>query len=158
MNMDGRRFGAGLAAGLFLGFVVIAASAGASFGNFGALGAPQTFAPSGTTSTTTQTTMKTTGSSVPYDNNVTSQGNTAGNPTSTETTASSLSALTTTGQPQAAAVPSIVSFAGASRLDNLANQPATVDGLVLVPVLLALVLGGAIYRASAARRDEESSE
>jgi hypothetical protein len=44
-----------------------------------------------------------------------------------------------------------------SRLNSIPAQTALVDGIVLVPLLVALILGAILYRSSTSRKKEEES-
>lgn len=161
--MDGKRYAAGLLAGLLVGFlVVVAGSQGAVHGNFVAgLDLPSAQATTQSQSSTavfvaTITVLTTSAANALKGPNASSSSTTManqGNPqqaqtTTTQTTisiSSTTSPSPTSGVVFAAAITNPVP---SSSLYNIVHQPAFSDIIVLVPLLLAFILGAVIYRLS----------
>ena len=144
--MDGKRFGSGIIAGLLLGLFVISATSGFTFGLFGTFSASSY--PNGGMVAQTTTATSTASQMVPSQ-----QGNASN---STLNLATSVSA-TTSGSgsaPKSLAPATGVIFS--SDLDSIAQQSPTANVFLLVPVLVAFLLGAAIYLIS--RRGKEGPE
>jgi hypothetical protein len=148
MNMDGAKFGVGLIAGLLVGLAVVGAA-----GRLGVV--PGAYAPAATnlvsnrsSSTVTASTVSSASSVFQSASQSTTSGNT--NPLPGNETKSTESSSTTSPGAQglifdfsAAGLP-----AASSRLGSIAQQPLSSDAIVLAPVLVALLLGAILYRAS----------
>lgn len=167
MNMDGKRFGAGIVGGLLLGFLIIGAS-GFTFGLFGSFTSASTdqnalaTISSSTSSVTSSSTSAVTVSSSTTSSAYKVTGLTAGGSNQTvSSVSSSVSSLTSGSQTsqQPTYGPSAGSAqASASRLESIAAQPVAVDGLILLPVLVALLLGALLYRASVGSKGRSETE
>jgi hypothetical protein len=161
VDMESKRFGGGLVGGLLLGVTVIllgTVAAGSSIGLFGA------FSPAsasvgqakGTSDVATYTLTYTTTTS----HGLYQAGNgSAPSPGSTNTT-TIVTTVTTTFPAYYAlsnSPSSVQAQASPSRLNNLAAQPLLAGGIVMVPVLIALVvgaIGAVLYRASLGQKKE----
>jgi len=148
MSMDGKRFGAGILGGALLGLLVVASTGLTTFGLYGSFtalspaGITSTNAKGITAQTSTSTASSTNSSAMPAATSYTSTVSTATQPPSYVTDlASAFSPVSAQKSP--------------SRLSNLAAQPILVDAVVLAPVLIALLVGVALYRGSAKRGKEE---
>lgn len=143
--MEGKRFGAGLVAGLLLGLVIVTASSGFAYGlngpplsnPFGGVVSSVKSAATTSTSTSSQT------ASPPSQNALNSSVNGAGRATTTTTTSSS---------PAVADLSPASGVKFSSHVDNIAQQPILTNAFILLPVLFAFLLGAVIYRASAKRQ------
>lgn len=146
MSMDGRRFGIGLAVGVLLGIGVVAAS--------GVLGASQVpFLPSSASYTTKIDTVTTTSATASATSAQTGAGD-SGTPGTTN--GSSTAAETTTSGTSSLSFPS--ANPPSSRFASVASQPLAIDGLLLVPILVAFLLGAAAFKASARGRTVSEKE
>jgi hypothetical protein len=155
MSMGGKRFGAGLVAGLLLGLVVVGAATGFGF-TFGVFGSFTAAPSTNVASTTTQ-------------NNY---GNVASASTGTVTTSTSAPMYVTNGT--VAGVTQLTTSANSSRqvlspsgrspsglssrIDNIAQQPVLTNVVVLLPVVVAVLLGAMFYAASVRNRTRESPD
>ncbi|HKT21856.1 MAG TPA: hypothetical protein VJR06_04485 [Nitrososphaerales archaeon] len=145
MNMEGRQFGVGLAAGILLALTIVAASGG--------LGLAQTvFAPSSAqetaaTTTTWVTTVYSATTSAPTGS-VTYGGNGTAVTPATTTTAS---ATGTSAGSSNLLLGSIQAALPSTRYAAVASQSPASNAFLIVPVLLALILGAVLYRAYAKR-------
>ena len=169
MTMDRKRFGAGILGGLLLGLLIVGASVPSLSGTFESLvpaaavvsSSTEASSPTATVlSTSAASTTFTSSSSVVYT--VAPGGNTSGIvysvSTSMTSASHSISSVTTSTQPvvQSSSGNAANSVAGgavfgrvsASRLDNIASQPLVVNGLVLLPIIVAIGLGALFYRVS----------
>jgi hypothetical protein len=149
--MDGRRFGVGIAAGLLFGFAVITAAGGlgslstASF--YPVQGGLTAITTSSATATVTQssTVTRTANASIPA---YVASGNLTNLSTST-TGATPNSAVSNAGLKNAASsAANGASPSFSSRIQSIAAQPLSSDAVVIIPALLALLLGALLYRAS----------
>ncbi len=148
-DMEGKRFGFGLAVGLLLGVAIITAS-----GGLGALspGVPQyyNFSKGATTTTYTGTTAVT--SSQPIDAAV-------GHQTTTTTIAASQTIPGNSSNTGLNGMSSgVTTPAYSSRVESIPHQPLLIDALVFVPVLVAFLLGAVLYRASYRNREHPDEE
>ena len=155
MNMDRRRFGIGLAGGLVLGLLIIIGTTGFApglYGTFGAIQAAQTQNVGVTSSSTgTYTTVST---STGYQASANTQESSS---LTTNSVSSSVSSATNSSmanlQPSTTnnifgALTGGSTHQSASRLDSIAAQPLLVNGVIVLPILLAIALGALLYRAS----------
>src|SRR5215470_5866637 len=143
MNMDGKRFGAGILGGILVGLLVIGTTGLVTFGGAPFVSLSPAGGPSRSDQTTTATTVASSTSSVPLVD-----GQSPG-PTTTTTYVMS-SSTSANGSGSAANAAAFLGFPvlgqkNSSHLENIASQPVTVDGIVLIPIVLALVLGIVIY-------------
>jgi hypothetical protein len=142
--MEGKRFGAGLVAGLLLGLVIVTASSGFAFGLYGSFtsNAGVGLAPSTTAKSTT------TASSQPqYALNSTLASN--GRSTTTTTTGS---------PPSGADYATLNAPVYSSHVANIAQQPVLTNAIIFLPVLVAFLLGAVLYRASMKRGGDDAQE
>ncbi len=145
--MDGKRFGVGVAAGLLVGLAIVA-----SAGSFASL-APTVFAPiqaGGAAVTTTPAIVAVT----PQTSTATRSANTTGQPvymvTSTSTTVAPPNPSGTDSNAQNAAISPLFS----SNVASIAHQPLVSNAVILVPLLVAFLLGAILYRASGRTREQ----
>ena len=140
--MDGKRFGVGLAAGLIVGLAIVAASGGVGVAPslFAALSPASKGVMSSTTTVAATSTMSTSTAPPPdYGVNGGSGGVTSVTSTATSTSAS-------TNGTQNSIQGSLVSLS--SGLSNISTQSPTSNAIIVVPVLVAFLLGAVLYRAS----------
>ena len=183
--MEGRRFGVGLAAGLVLGLALVAVSGGLgatplAYFSSQERAASTTTAASVTTVTMTSTspqtvsitvesTTTTGGSSIPSQNSNVSSATTS--TTTTTRTATSISASTTTNsgsnsQSAAGNANGGTTYSGLtpaenhgpSRLVNITQQPIVSNTEILVPVVIAFLLGAFLYRVALREREGPGAE
>lgn len=151
--MGGKRFGAGVLGGLLLGFMVIGSTGLPALGAFGPiLGANAS--PSGlkdagpvatTTASLTEASSSTNGSAAAIPSP----------PMAYTTTTTSAS----TSQNEASANFGAASAAKrVSNLDSIPSQTPLLNGLVLLPLLVAFLLGAILYRASKKSAPEVASK
>jgi hypothetical protein len=144
--MDGKRFGVGLAAGLFVGLAIVVGSGGvgASPSIFAALTPAQAGSVASTTTAATATSTASSSTTTPPDY---STGGLNGlNSTVTTTSAS------TTGSQKI-----LFGLVGVSSgLSSISTQPPASNAIIFVPVLVAFLLGAIIYRASNRNKEEPS--
>lgn len=148
--MEGKRFGAGLVAGLLLGIVIVTASSGFAFGLNGSplsnlFGGDVSSVKSAETSTTATTSQP---ASPASQNALNTTLNGAGRITTTTTTGSSPATadMGLTNGPKLS-----------SHVDSIAQQPILTNAIIFLPVLFAFLLGAALYRAST-KRDGDTTE
>ena len=141
--MEGKRFGAGLVAGLLLGIVIVAASSGFASGlNGSPLSSIFGGDVSSVKSTATSTTATTSQPASPPSQNALNATLGAGRATTT----------TTTGSPAASADMGLTSGPKlSSHVDSIAQQPILTNAIIFLPVLFAFLLGAVLYRASTKR-------
>ncbi|MDA4127416.1 MAG: hypothetical protein OK452_09510 [Thaumarchaeota archaeon] len=147
--MEGKRFGAGLAAGLLLGLVIVTASSGFSFGLYGSF----TSSPAGLASDTTvaKSTLSTTTQPISPASQNTSN--------STANLSGRLTTNTTTGSPPLGATfASSTTPVFSSHVANIAQQPILTNAVIFLPILVAFLLGAVLYRASTKRRADVTAE
>ena len=184
--MGGKRFGVGLAAGLLAGLALVAVSGGLGvtpLGQFSARAGPANNNPPASTSTltvsstTTQMATFTVSASTTYGGSSApplSPNETGGLYTSTSTTTVSITmtsaSSTTKGSPsdQGAGqnANSGVTDGGftpsgnrnPTYLTNLTQQPIVSNAEILVPVLVAFLLGAFLYRVTAKERERTDAE
>jgi hypothetical protein len=150
MSMRGKRFGMGLAAGVLLGVVVVAMSGG--------LGASQIpYAPAALNSATseataTSTTTYSAESTVPA---TTSQGTSGQN--STLVFSTSVSTITSSTVPSFSAF-NAISGLPSSKIAAVAVQNPASNAFLVVPVVVAFLLGAALYRASVKGKGADDKE
>ncbi len=172
--MDGKRFGVGLAAGLLVALAIVGASGlansplTASFAKYSAGPAVTTAASStsfSVTSTSTAVAMTngvtTTSSSVMYTatTNTVPEGtlsNVSAATTSTSTESKSVNSSTPQGHTFGTAAQNAATQP--SNLANIPTQPVLSTGFVLVPVLVAFLLGALLYRASVGNREKDAED
>jgi len=157
--MQGKRFGVGIAGGLLLGLLVVAAS----IGPLGVLTSSsyslQPAASGGSTSTST-TSSSSEAQGVSYGVNSSKGGvpSSVTTTTSVQTGSSSPANGGSSGQ-STPETPGGGHPPVASSLSSLATQSPTLDLLVVLPVLCALALGAIFYRSSGrGQREKEESE
>jgi hypothetical protein len=159
MTMGGKRFGLGLAAGLLLGLAVVTASGGLgstlSPSYFGSFRSGNQAVSSVTTTMTAVTILSSTAAS--------SSNYTPGYPISSLNSSSgSVTSVTTTSTTPGSAAQNANNIAAtpsfSSHLDSIAAQPFLSNVVILVPVVLALVLGAVLYLSSARSRREPAEE
>jgi hypothetical protein len=149
--MEGKRFVAGLVAGLLVGLVIVTASSGFAFGPnsspFSNTAGGSDLAKSATTSTTSTSSQP---ASPPSQNALNS-------------TLSSVSRSSTTTTSTTSPVPSASDHGGStpapqfsSRVGSIAQQPILANAFIFLPILIAFLLGAVLYRASTKRRADSS--
>jgi hypothetical protein len=154
--MDGKRFGIGLAAGLLLGLAIITLSGGLGsapvvFGplNPSQAGAAVTATKSMTTTVTVTPTLSgsisssTAKSANPANSTAGSVSNLPSSASTTGTTTSSPGQSDLTAQGSKEKSPSY-----SSRIVSITQQPFLSNAVILVPVILAFLLGAVLYRTS----------
>ena len=154
--MDGKRFGVGLATGLFLGAIIIAATGGLGtvsglYGTFGSTHLPASQVSSTSTAIQVQT--------------VTASATTSQAPGfAVNTSNSSLNSLGSTTNTASQKADQGVAFSGAgtppapsSKLASLPQQTVLSNAIVFLPILAALILGAILYRLSN-RNGSEAAE
>ncbi len=169
--MDGKRFGVGIAAGLLFGLAVIAASGnlGVMFGStFASFGPANPHSPAGAadTATATATTTITLTQTSVASSYTTVSGQvvfvvTPGNASNTVNSGASSGTTTTTSggtdlKSLQAAIFGLPSSRDASHFDSISQQPLLTNAVVLVPLLVAFLLGAVLYRKSNRDREEPS--
>ena len=144
MNMESRRFGAGLVAGILVGVAVVALAGGLG-STLSTLSL--TFAAPRITETTTAATATTTsGTSVLYvvTAGTSSQSKSAAsNYTNLSSSSSSFSFTGVSG--------GLSSLLPSSQLAAVATQGPVANAILSVPVIIALALGGLLYRVASKR-------
>lgn len=147
MDMEGKRFGAGLAAGLLVALVIVTASSGFVFGLNGSLfsntAGGSDLAKSATTTTTSTSSNS---ASAPSQN-------------APNSTLSSAGRSTTSTSSTTAPVPTVSDHGGSttapqfsSRVGSIAQQPFLANAFIFLPILVAFLLGAVLYRVSTKRR------
>jgi hypothetical protein len=149
--MEGKRFGAGLVAGLLLGLVIVTASSGFAFGlNGSLLSNPFGGAVSSVKSVATSTTATSSQPASPPSQNTPNATLSGAGRTTTTTATSSSPAVADMGLTNG------VKFS--SHVDSIAQQPILTNAFILLPVLFAFLLGAVIYRASMKREGNTTEE
>lgn len=162
--MNGKRFGIGLVAGILVGLAVVAASGG--------LGAsvPLLSPRSGPATATGNTVETSTTTSVHYSTTISySSASTGTGPTLTVTGTSSSSAKDVIGNAtssSSSAPPVEFSASGvtfpSAAISSISAQDVTSNAFLVVPIVVALIVGAALYRSAARRRglvgDETSGD
>lgn len=165
MTMEGKRFAAGILGGLLLAVAVIASQGVAPglYGTFSPLAGPGNQADRGgatnMSTTTTMITYTTSATSTYGTSNQTQQ--TPSNPPSSTTTSTLSSSTSNPDQPAGGIVyyvNNLANQASASKLSNFGEQSATTNVIVLVPVLVAFLLGAVIYRLSRKAPEDDSQD
>jgi hypothetical protein len=156
MSMSGKRFGIGLVAGLLLGLVVVGASTGFGF-TYGAFGSFTAAPVSSITSQTTQSTYPKAAATNTTTTMVTSTVPTFGSSNSSVLAVTSTTSTANLTAAQAL-VPSHHVPSYSSRINNIAGQPVLTNAVVLLPVVVAILLGAMLYAASSRSRAKESPE
>jgi hypothetical protein len=146
--MDGKHFGVGLAAGLLVGLLVVTATSGFTFGLFGTFSA-SSYPEAGLVTYTTTTVASTTTQLVPSQNEIQSNKSLSSVTGSSTTPGANFGTTSTPFTPTAGVIIS-------SRLDSIAKQPIAANVFLFVPVLIAFLLGAAIYLIS--RRGKEGAD
>lgn len=149
MSMDGKRFGFGLAVGAMLaaGVVVVSGLLATTPMSFGpTLPSAQSATVTAETTVTYSSTTSTPTASVTY-------GMSNGTTAATNTVSGAQQALFNLQGIQSALAP-----LPSSRLAAVAAQDPASNVLLILPVLLALGLGGILYRASTRRRGTSGTE
>jgi hypothetical protein len=173
MSMEGKRFGVGLAAGLLVALALITTAGGFGSNPASVLLAPisnggttKAIATASMSSTVTQTVTTTTAATATYTlsrssgtaGGYTQQNSTLYPATSTATSTSTASSKTTSNSSNPASIGSLNSATSqgtpkySSRIDSLATQPILSNAVILVPVLVAFLLGAFLYRISIRER------
>ena len=145
--MDGMKFGFGLAAGLLIGLAVVASSGGltAVAGVFtSASPASQSLASSSTSSQSES--QSTSASYNPATSNLTNSAGT--------TATSSASSASVSAGPAAPVLEWGPLNLPSSSIASIPKQPPASNAILLVPILAALLVGAARYRASRQGSDE----
>ena len=165
MSMDGKRYAAGLLAGLLVGFlVVVAGSQGVFTANFGPFMSAGATEPNHQSESTTTTFLATTTASTTLAANLQKAPNASSSSTTT-TNQGIAQAVSTTNSTYSttSSVPDFgfVAEAGlssntvpSSSLYSIVHQPVFSDVIVLIPLLLAFFLGAVIYRLSGSKDKE----
>ncbi|MDE1858714.1 MAG: hypothetical protein KGI26_06595 [Thaumarchaeota archaeon] len=145
--MDERRFGLGLAVGVLLGVVVVAASGGLAAAQL--MWLPASANEKALTTTLTQTTTALAPQTPVSMGANGTQGLPLAESTTTVSSGATSNLLLNVGAIQAA-LPS-------TRYAAIASQSSTANALLIVPVAVALLLGAFVYRVYAKRKtaDEE---
>ncbi len=156
LNMDGKRFGGGLLAGLLLALALVLGPALAS-GSLGAVGgfSPGVIKEMATTATATEAA---TTSAPAYSVVGNPPPNSTATSTATSQTATSTTSQSSTQTPEPLFAADLSPPPSADKLSNLPTEPPLLAILVLIPVLVALLAGGLLYRASKPRfssKDED---
>jgi cytoskeletal protein RodZ len=170
MSMGGKRFSAGILGGLLLGLLIVGGSGFATglSGSFTAA-VPNAESTSSASSSSTVLQLTTSATSGSSPANYSANGSATSTATSVNTISSESSSTATqqtTNQTPQAQAPWYGFFAASisggtnggssqsapSRLSAIASQPAIVDGLVLLPLLVAIFLGAILYRASSGKK------
>ncbi len=156
--MEGKRFAVGLAAGLLvaLGVVTGAGSLGAAPASvlFGPTSGSAAVTPAGVATASATTAMSATSSSAALPNATNSGSQTYTTSVNTNSTFSVTSSSPGTNDQNTGTAAKSPTFS--SQLVDISNQPPLSNALILVPVLVAFLLGVVLYRASI--RDRTSSE
>jgi hypothetical protein len=171
MTMEGRRFGIGLAAGLLVAFAVVAASGGlaSTLGSLSPTSANPAQSAATSISSTTMIYTSTVPASITYTvtmSTTTSESYPIGSLNTNATTIASSSASTQTsssaitfganGQKNLTSALSTPRFS--SSFGSIAQQPALSNAIVLVPIIIALLGGTVLYRASVQGKEEAGEE
>ena len=165
MSMDRKRFGAGILGGLLLGLIIVTTTApsGGLFASFvPAVQNAQVSSSSITSSasialSTSAAETTTSASSSPYQSTPGTNSSLTFTTASTSVSKSSSSQGEPSNYGAGSSTPTARSNAlSASRLDNMEAQPLLLNGLVLLPIMVAIALGVLLYRVSNSRgRAEE---
>ncbi|MDG6953854.1 MAG: hypothetical protein JRN33_02575 [Nitrososphaerota archaeon] len=139
------RFSSGLAAGALVALAVVAASGGMSYLGVGFVSASPAHQTNPYSSLTSAEGLTTTAASYTVTGNQTLS---AGG-TSTQTSAST----SLSSEPSVSASPQGASFLPSPDLQTLPKQPPLSDAFLLVPILVAFLIGAALYRASKERTE-----
>lgn len=154
MSMDRTRFGAGILGGILLGLFVVASTGLTTFGLYGGFATP---GPAGTSASNPKEIIaQTSTSSASSTNSTAVPGVTFSTATSTNTTTSQTPSNYITDLTSALAP--VSAQKSPSRLGNLLAQPALIDVVVLLPILIALLIGVALHRASSVRSRKEDAD
>jgi hypothetical protein len=178
--MEGRRFGAGVLAGVLLAFVIVAAA-----GNLGSVPGAGIFAPSesamtaSSTSTVSATMADTVTSSSSSTISTAPQSATSSNATfgtgaASSTTSASMSSQTVSATTASSQKPignlsssltndqNAANSAGtpsfSSQIYNIVHQPALSNAVIFLPVLVAILVGTVLYKASIRDREEPGQD
>jgi hypothetical protein len=145
MNMEGKRFAAGMLGGLLLGLMVIA-SAGFTFysSSFARAGSANYPAAQGAGVTTTATVS----TSTTHGGNASAGLFSAVSKSTTSTITSSNLNTTQVVVPFSAVQGATTGPRSPSRLDSILTQPPLTSGFILLPILVAFLLGAILYRTS----------
>ena len=161
MSMDRKRFGAGILGGLLLGLIIVTTTApsGGLFASFvPAVQNAQVSSSSASIALSTSAAETTTSaSSSPYQSTPGTNSSLTFTTASTSVSKSSSSQGEPSNYGAGSSTPAARSNAlSASRLDNMEAQPLLLNGLVLLPIMVAIALGVLLYRVSNSRgRAEE---
>ncbi len=162
--MEGRRFGFGLAAGLLFALAIVSAAGGfgASYSWTGSLSpvhqsaSPATTTTFGAATTTATAVMSTTTGPPIYDVSGNTNG-TSNAPQSGGSTTTTTSGTSTVPQKDLQAFAAVLTpLSGASRVNSIARQPALSSAFLLIPILVAFLIGALAYRVS--NRSNSKSE
>ena len=177
--MEGKRFGVGLAAGLLVALAIVTTAGGFGSNPASVLlapksnsGMPGTVTTAVTTSSVTQAATTMAAATVTYTasrssgtaGGYTQQNSTLYPATSTATSTSTASSKTTSNSSNPASIGSLNSATSqgtpkySSRIDSLATQPILSNAVILVPVLVAFLLGAFLYRISIRERAAAEEE
>jgi hypothetical protein len=153
MNMDGKRFAVGLAAGLLVALAVVAGSGIVTTSAAPLYGGLRNAA---STSTVVTTASVTTTGAPPLafgtSTNSSEKHNLSGNLSSLSSNLNSVNSSTTSAT---GAQPSSYTPRFSSSLANASQLPTPSRALLLAPILAGFILGALIYRASRSRQERE---
>ena len=154
--MERRRFGAGIAAGLLLGFIIVFSATGSA----GFLGGGLFGSFTSNDNQVGKVALSTTSTSFGTDSSVqTSISSTTGSyqatPPSTSGSNATNPASVGTATTPAFAFGPVLPAKSPSQLNSIASQPVATDGIVLIPILIALLLGAVLYWFSRSGRTDE---
>ena len=171
MSMERKRLGAGLVGGLLLGLLIVGSvglTSGYVYGLSGTFGSSASAVNQNeAASTASSVTSSTTSLGVyPISESTYSTGVATSSPlgsNETHSVSSSTSQTQSQSIQEGSTAPSAhgpVASLPQSSLQSIANQPAVDNGIVLLPVLVAIMLGALLYRVSigSRRRGDEEPE
>jgi hypothetical protein len=171
--MEGKRFGVGLAAGLLVALAVVTIAGGLGTTPVSVLLAPKGIVGGTSASPTTTATLYATATTVLSSGSTSISSATSGasipqTVSGNETFGVTSTVSGTTASKSSSTAPSLSNAVGtpsstatgpsySSRVDSIANQPLLSNAVILVPVLIAFLLGAFLYRVSTRSRGEPSS-
>jgi hypothetical protein len=154
--MEGKRFGAGLVAGVLLGLVIVTATSGFTFGLYGSFSAVSNNAGLVSSVTGAKSTATTSSQPPPSQNGSNSTLSAIGRSTTTTTTTMTTTTATTGPSPVGADFASATTPVYSSHVANIAQQPVLTNIIIFIPVFIAFLLGAVLYRVSTKRRVDNS--
>lgn len=151
--MEGKRFGVGLVVGLLLAVGVVVASGG--LGSLSSAGSQALYpaASESATITVASTSSATSGTGTPHGSTTPNSSASLNSMNETYSVTSATTAPLTINS-----VPSSIGYMPSSRLAAVGAQSPTVNALLAVPVVLALLLGLVLYRTAAKNRTAPKDE